>query len=109
MDARNAMYRINHISWWKEELPNDEEYEIAFRNLENNGWKVDYIITHCCPTSVADILGGGMYQPDRLTGFFETIKERCDFNSWIFGHYHDNRTVMRKYTLLYEQIIHLEY
>ena len=34
-DKQQALYRINHVSWWKEELPNDEEYEIARQNLEN--------------------------------------------------------------------------
>ena len=44
-----ARYRINHISWWAQELPSDEEYAEARRNLDAVGWQVDYIITHCAP------------------------------------------------------------
>jgi len=108
LDKQQALYRINHVSWWKEELPSDEEYETARRNLDACGWKVDWIISHCCPSSVADVIGGGLYQHDRLTDFFEGIKERCEFDYWFFGHYHDNSAIMRKYLLLYEQIVEVE-
>jgi len=108
LDKQMAPYRINHVSWWKEEQPSDEEYETASRNLDACDWKVDYIVSHCCPSGIADIIGGGLYQSDRLTDFFEELKERCDFNYWFFGHYHDNRALMRKYILLYEQIVEVE-
>jgi len=107
LDRRGALYHVNHVSWWKEELPGDAEYDTALRNLDGCGWKVDYIVTHCCPSSLSDIIGGGMYQRDRLTDFFETISGRCDFQYWFFGHYHDNRILMRKYILLYEQIVEI--
>ena len=35
LDARKALYRVNHQSWWKEELPSDEEYETAKANLDS--------------------------------------------------------------------------
>lgn len=108
LDKQMALYRIKHVSWWKEELPNDEEYVTARKNLDAFDWKVDYIVSHCCPSSVTDIIGGSMYQRDRLTDFFEEIKERCEFDYWFFGHYHDNRAIMRKYILLYEQIVEIE-
>ena len=107
-DKQRAMYRINHISWWKEELPNDYEYEEALKNLDNHKWKVDYIISHCSPSSIMDLLGYGHYSYDRLTDFFETIKERCEFEYWFFGHYHDNRIFMNKYILLYKQIVRID-
>jgi len=108
LDKRMALYRINHISWWKEELPCDAEYETARKNLDACGWRVDYIISHCCPSSIVDLIGGGLYQHDRLTDFFEEVKERCLFDYWFFGHYHDDRALMRKYILLYEQILQIE-
>ena len=33
LDARGAMYRVNHLSWWKEELPSKEEYRTARASL----------------------------------------------------------------------------
>ena len=108
LDARNAMYRVNHQSWWKEELPSEEEYQTAKDNLERCGWAVDYIITHCCPTSVQEELGAGFYQADALTDFLEEISQRCKFKYWFFGHYHDNGVIREKFVLLYEQILRLK-
>ena len=75
LDARGAMYRINHLSWWKEELPSEDEYQTARANLDRAGWEVDYIITHCCPSSVQDIFSGGLYQRDTLTEFFDEVRQ----------------------------------
>lgn len=107
LDALGGMYRIEHVSWWKEELPSDEEYQTAVDNFEKSGWKVDYIITHCCPTSIQDIIGEELFQSDRLTDFFEDIKNRCEFENWLFGHYHQNQRVDERFVLLYEQIVEL--
>ena len=107
LDKRNAMYRINHVSWWKEELPNEAEYAEARNNLAACAWQVDYIVSHCCPTGIANMLGAGAYKADRLTEFLHEISERCAFRQWYFGHYHDNRVIMERYGLLYEQIIPL--
>ena len=107
LDMFGGLYRVNHISWWKEELPSDEEYEEARRNLEAAGYAVDYVISHCAPSSVQDEISP-FYQHDRLTEFFEDISRRMKFHYWLFGHYHDNRNIThngREYVLLYEQIV----
>ena len=108
LDARGAMYRVNHRSWWKEELPSAEEYQTARANLDSVGWAVDYIISHCCPSSVQDELSNGFYQADALTDFLDEIAQRCRFRYQFFGHYHTNRVIREKYVLLYEQIIRLK-
>lgn len=107
LDARMASYRINHVSWWKEELPSDEEYETALKSLKANNWQVDYILSHCLPLSVINTFGAGLYSHDKLTEFMEEVKERCDFKKWFCGHYHDNRKILGKHILLYEQIVEI--
>ena len=107
LDARGALYRVNHRSWWKEELPGKEDYRRAEETLNTHHRTVDYILTHCCPTSIQSILSGGMYQSDTLTDYLEGIKESCQFQYWFFGHYHDNKVIGKKYVLLYEQILEL--
>ena len=108
LDTRGAMYRVNHLSWWKNELPSEDEYQTARASLDRAGWEVDYILTHCCPTSVQDIFSGGLYQRDALTEFFDEIRQRCQFKYWFFGHYHENMVIEKKYAMLYEQIIRLK-
>ena len=61
-------FRTEGVSWWPEELPSDEEYEEARRNLDAHGWAIDYVLTHCAPTSIArKIIPNG--QEDRLMEF----------------------------------------
>lgn len=101
-----ARYRINHISWWAQELPSDEEYTEARRNLDAVGWQVDYIITHCAPTSIA-LMETRHNEADRLTDFLQDVRERAKYHYWLFGHYHDNKAVDEKHILLWEQIVQI--
>ena len=79
-----ARYRINHISWWAQELPSDEEYAEARRNLDAVGWQVDYIITHCAPTSIV-LMGSRHNEADWLTDFLQEVQERAKYHYWLFG------------------------
>ncbi len=65
-------------------------------SLDRHGWQVDYIISHCCPTSVQDELSGGFYEADALTDFLEAVAQRCQFRYQFFGHYHTNRVIREK-------------
>lgn len=42
----NKMFRINHVSWWKEGLPSRKEMDNRIQNLKGVNNKVDFIITH---------------------------------------------------------------
>ncbi len=58
LEQRGALFRVNHRSWWAEELPSEAEYLEARANLARVHWNVDYIISHCCPSSIQDVLAG---------------------------------------------------
>ena len=102
--SHDTNHRINHISWWRQELPSDEEYIEALQNLERYNWQVDYIITHCAPTSIA-LAGSRHNEADRLTDFLQEVQERAKYHYWLFGHYHDNKAIDEKHILLWEQIV----
>lgn len=99
-----ARYRINHISWWAQEMPSEEEYAEARKNLAKVDWAVDYVITHCAPTSIA-LMENRHNEADPLTDFLQEVKERAHYHYWLFGHYHDNRAIDEKHILLWDQII----
>lgn len=99
------IFRVNHVSWWKQELPSEEEMEFGLKTLAEHGNKVDFIISHCCPQQIASVLSNGYYKPDSLTSYFNIVAGTVDFSRWLFGHYHDNQVVMSKFIMLYEQIV----
>ena len=102
------MFRVKGVSWWPEELPSGEEYEEAVRNLERANWKINYILTHCAPTSIVEKLGGS-HVPDRLTDFLETVKQRCRFDYWFLGHYHCNHVIDDRFVIQWEQMAELKH
>lgn len=99
-------FRIDHRTWWKEELPSDDEYSEALNTLERIGWTVDYVITHCAPNRVVKKLNPD-YTFDRLTTFLEKIRQKAKFHYWLFAHYHDNKIIDERYALLWEQIVQI--
>ena len=106
---RGAYFRIRDYSWWDLELPTEDEMKNGIKNLEKVNYKVDYVISHCCPTSIQSIIGAGKFEKDYLTDYFQKIMEKCEFKKWYFGHYHDYRQVNSQFVLLYEGIIPLEF
>lgn len=105
---RGAYFRIRDFSWWDLELPTNREMENGIENLEKINYKVDYIISHCCPTSIQTLINP-TYKRDILTDYLQQISEKCTFKRWYFGHYHDYKQVNSQFTLLYENIVPLEY
>ena len=98
------MFRVKGVSWWEQEMPSEDEYAEAVRNLERVGYKADYIISHCAPTNVQQKLNPD-FIPDPFTDFLEEVKGKADYHYWLFGHYHDNKAVDEKHILLWEQIV----
>ena len=100
-------YRINHVSWWREELPSVDEMEEGRANLEKYNYEVDFIVTHCCSAFSEILLNGFFFNHDYLNDYFDEIREKTKFTKWFFGHYHDNKNVSDREILLYEQIIRI--
>lgn len=100
-------YRVNHYSWWEQELPSEEEMVEGITNLKAYGNEVDFIVSHCCAASTQVLIAGGMYKRDYLNEYLEKIRQSVQFKKWFFGHYHDNKNVNAQEILLYEQIIRI--
>lgn len=99
-------YRIPHISWWPQELPNYNEYNEALDSLEKTNYNVDYVLTHCCSSSIQDkLLENIRVTTDDLNKFFENLEVDVTFKHWYFGHYHLDKQIDNKHTTLYNKII----
>lgn len=71
------------------------------------GNEVDYIISHCCPGELHELIQPGMEEWNELTLYFDTLKKMCRYKKWYFGHYHDNKNVTEQDILLYKDILEL--
>ena len=67
---------------------------------------MDYIITHCAPSSVVR-RGSRHNEADPLTDFLQEVQDRTKYRYWLFGHYHDDRMIDAKHILLWEQIVRI--
>ena len=97
------MFRVNHLSWWAEEVPNAIEKENALANLGMADNKVDFILTHEAPASVINWIS--IFPPTEYSMWLEKNIRYCvEYKHWYFGHYHLNKDINDKETCLYEQI-----
>ncbi len=110
-------YRVLNKSWWKEELPTEEELEEGLRNLEKCDYKVDYVISHCASNHVQEALEHhrlgisyniGWYKQDILTNFFEELEGKLQYKQWFCGHYHEDFCIDDKHTILFYKIIPID-
>ncbi len=100
-------FRVEHLSWWKEEMPDEKEMETGRRALEAAGNQCDYIITHECPGSVLVMLYGGAARQDAFTEYLEEIRQTVKYRRWYFGHHHDDLAVTDREILLYDNVVQL--
>ena len=107
LDREWQSYRVNHITWWAQELPSEEEMQEGRANLTAHDNQVDFIVTHCCATSTQMLIDVQKLKPDIETDYLEEIKQTIQFKKWFFGHYHDNRNVSKKEILIYEQFVRI--
>ena len=102
---QGRMFRVNHSSWWKEELPNQEEMQLGIETLKENNYKVDYVISHCLPQEIASVVSKGFYKPDSLMMYFnKLLRNGLQFKHWYCGHYHNDIDVFGKFHIRYYSI-----
>lgn len=105
-ESHDKEYRTTGKTWWDDEMPSVDEYETGIKNLIKTNWSVDYVITHCGPTSIQQIVAPQLNK-NELTEFFENIMSKLTYKKWFCGHYHVNKTIDDKHCILYNEIIKL--
>ncbi len=104
-ESIDKMHRIENISWWKEELMTFQQQEDLFEKIEKNN-KVDYVLTHTCPTSIYDKIGfNGLKNSDPTMKILQQVKEQIKFKKWFFGHFHMDEVIDEKFMCLYNSVI----
>lgn len=107
LDRSGLFYRVAHKSWWEQELPSEDEMREGRENLAAYHNHVDYILTHCAPTSVQEQLGRADYGADILTEYLEQIHKECRYRRWFCGHYHKDGVINRRDRVIYEALLRI--
>ncbi len=98
--------RKARLSWWRDELPTNEEYCNASDNLKAAQHTVDYIITHTMPLCMIRRLGKIPDSHDaELTGFLEWVMYETEFKHWYCGHWHLDADLADDFTVLYYNVV----
>ena len=108
--------RTPGISWFKQEMPSDEEYVEAEAYLCKHGNMVDYIVSHTCPTESVEYLAtyGGhgisknVLEERKLTSFLQSIANRVEYKKWFFGHFHIDKEIWKNQIAIFNTIRELE-
>ena len=99
-------------TWWPEEVPDAAERAAALAKLDAVGRRVDFALTHEAPAG----LFGALYpasakeprEPNEYAEWLQTIADRLDFGRWFFGHHHQNRYDLGRFTALYGDVAELD-
>lgn len=95
-------YRVPGRSWWPQEMPDDEEYKNATKNLETGDFKVDYVLTHTAPADTVEYMSklnlgikNTVVEEFPLTGYLQWVVEKVSYGKWYFGHFHIDAELWR--------------
>lgn len=109
-ESHDKIYRKEGKSWWSRELPSKEEMQEGIDVLYNNDFKIDYILSHTCPSDVLPYIGFD-YGVNELERYLNHIKFRLDKNQinykWYFGHYHKDKEIQDNFRCVYRNIFKL--
>ena len=104
-------YRKEHISWWKEEMPSQEEYDEGIKNLEKYNWEVDYVITHTCSSNTLLLMNTILdrnKEIGEINEYFSSIERKLIYKHWFFGHFHKDYIVLPNQTVIFDDILKVD-
>lgn len=104
--------RTENIDWWHQEIPTREDFNTAIDNLTRRNFTVDYILSHTLPEEQANIhlaLQGETKRRflDPTEKMLSKIVAKTNFTKLYCGHWHENKTIDKRFSILYRDIIKL--
>lgn len=104
--------RREGISWWRQEQPTFDELDEGLANLKRYDNKVDYIVTHSCGQRAMESLKRIFSVGDKATAsevnLLSNFEDVASFKHWYFGHFHADKKLSYKYTVIYNNIERLD-
>lgn len=95
--------------WFADEQTTTERREVILENSYTFG-QLDLVLSHTCPYSwqPTDLFLNGLDQStvdNSMEKWLEQIETRLDYRHWLFAHFHADRVINDKVTMLFESVI----
>lgn len=109
-------YRVLNNSWWEQEIPTPTSLVEFVLAAEAHKKEINYVISHEAPENLkAELLRGdnnGVHIPKEYTnnmtayldGAYDILRKQKNFKHWFFGHYHDDKTLIRNASCIYRTV-----
>ena len=110
-ESTDKIYRKPNISWWKEEIPTDAEFQ-KFHNQISK--EPDIIITHDAPSSIVNMIPNMQYnEPSVVAKEFQRALFSIHMNNqnepyWFFGHYHIDEIFNNNFYAVFNNIYEIK-
>ena len=102
----DKQWRVEGISWWRQEAITDAELDLALKNIESFESNIDFVLTHTLPQRA--VIESRKYMrishkihdenPLKLEQIFLALQnKKCDVKAWICGHWHKDIAFDMKY------------
>ena len=103
----DSLVREEGVSWWKEEMPTEQEMNRAAANLAARHNEVDYILTHDVSASLKPCIDISHDDADidKIHTFLNTITKNVAFTAWFFGKYHQDKVIPPHYYAVFQNIV----
>ena len=102
--------RMDHDTWSKSEIPNQEEMREGAENLEKYMYKVDYMITHEPSQKIKNFLKLKDNEPLTVSGlnaYLQELSANCDYKRWFFGSLHEDKFVSASQIALFQNLVNV--
>lgn len=110
-ESSDIQGRTKGVDFWQEETPSEKEWSNLYKNLEDNNYYVDYVLTHTPPSSDLKIIGAtigkNLGKGNEINKKLEELKEKIKYKKWIHAYYHLDLEITRKHTNIFNKIIEM--
>jgi hypothetical protein len=104
-------YRTEGVNWWAGELLSKADEDKGFVYLDVWDDKVDYILTHTCPSShatkIKDAANWRHKQTDPTSKYLQKVFDSTEFDKWYCGHWHIDQE-LDGINFLYKDIVEIK-
>lgn len=107
-------YRLQSgYHWFEDEQIPEQRRKSILKKVKQLG-KVDLVLSHTCPYQWQpfDLFLSGIDQStvdNSMEHWLTKVERNLDYRYWLFGHFHDDRSINDKSQMLFKNVIDLEF